>query len=79
MHHLGEKWSLMETLSQTPIQVADASSTAQATNQADAETQSMAEVESQSQQQSIVEAMELAAVLRMDASDNSNRLNATQN
>lgn len=67
-----------DALSQTPIQVADASSTAQATNQAEAETQGMAEVESQSQQQSIVSAMELAAVLRMDASDNSNRLNAPQ-
>ena len=65
-----------DALSQTPIQVADASSTAQATNQAEAETQSMAEVESQSQQQSSVSAMALAAGLSMKASDNLNRLNA---
>ena len=67
-----------DALSQTPIQVADASSTAQATTEAEAQADAMAEVESQSQQQSNVAAMALAAGLSMKASDNSNRLNATQ-
>ena len=65
-----------DALSQNPHPSGRCQQYPQATNQADAETQSMAEVESQSQQQSSVKAMALAAVLRMDASDNSNRLNA---